>query len=78
MMEQNLKKNVISKFFDFFLFLEARSRFEANNNREAVVCARHVVKRPRKRSALVVMKWKIIRMIELNLGDYIFSFFPLQ
>ena len=28
--------------------------FQANNNREAVVvCARHVVKRPRKRSVLV-------------------------
>ena len=31
--------------------------FKANNNREAVVvCARHVVKRPSKRSVLVVTK----------------------
>ena len=46
MMLQNLKK--IKKFpiFDF----------EANNNREAVVvCARHVVKRPSKRNAPVVI-----------------------
>ena len=38
--------------------------FKANNNREAVVvCARHVVKRPSKRSVLVNNKMKVVRNI---------------
>ena len=40
--------------FQFFSFLRHEVPFKANNNREAVVvCARHVVKRPSKRSVLV-------------------------
>ena len=35
--------------------------FEAKNNREAVVvCAIHVVKRPSKRSVLVVLKKQLV------------------
>ena len=53
-MVQNLKKVFKSKIFNFFSFLRHEVPFKANNNREAVVvCARHVVKRPSKRSVLV-------------------------
>ena len=49
MMLKNLKKNL-----NFFPFLRHEVPFKANNNREAVVvCAKHVVKRPSKRSVLV-------------------------
>ena len=53
-MVQNLKKVLKSKIFNFFSFLRHEVPFKANNNREAVVvCVRHVVKRPSKRSVLV-------------------------
>ena len=40
--------------FQFFAIPGTKCQVEANNNREAVVvCARHVVKRPSKRSPLV-------------------------
>ena len=46
------------KFPIFSHFRGTKCRFEANNNRFAVVvCARHVVKRPSKRSALVTNKF---------------------
>ena len=52
-MVQNLKKVLESKISKFFSFLRHEVPFKANNNREAVVvCARHVVKRPSKRSVL--------------------------
>ena len=42
--------------------------FKANNNREAVVvCARHVVKRPSKRSVLVVIKIHPAHVNKVNL-----------
>ena len=54
MMLQNLKKVLKSKILNFFSFLRHEVPFKANNNRKAVVvCARHVVKRPSKRSVLV-------------------------
>ena len=54
MMLQNLKKVLKSKIFNFFSFMRHEVPFKENNNREAVVvCARHVVKRPSKRSVLV-------------------------
>ena len=54
-MLQNLKKKVKkSKISNFSHFRGTKCRVEANNNREAVVvCARHIVKRPSKRSGLV-------------------------
>ena len=52
-MVQDLKKVFKSKISNFFSFLRHEVPFKANNNREAVVvCARHVVKRPSKRSVL--------------------------
>ena len=55
MMLQNLKKKI-----QFFSHSQGtKCRVEANNNREAAVaCARHVVKRPSKRCALVLNKVK--------------------
>ena len=54
MMVQYLKKNYKSKIFNFFAFLRQKCQVKANYNREAVVvCARHVVKQPSKRRALV-------------------------
>ena len=42
--------------FNFFSFLRHEVPFKAKNNREAVVvCAIHVVKRPSKRSVLVLI-----------------------
>ena len=56
-MVQNLKKVLKSKISNFFSFLRHEVPFKANNNREAVVvCARHGVKRPSKRSVLVYTK----------------------
>ena len=56
-MVQNLKKTKSSKISKNFSFLRHEVPFKANNNREAVVvCARHVVKRPSKRSVLVIFK----------------------
>ena len=56
-MVQNLKKVLKSKISNFFSFLRHEVPFKANRNREAVVvCARHVVKRPSKRSVLVPIK----------------------
>ena len=55
-MVQNLKKVLKSKISKFFSFLRHEVPFKAKNNREAVVvCAIHVVKRPSKRSELVVI-----------------------
>ena len=49
MIVQNLKKVLKLKISNFFLI------HEANNNREAVVvCAKHVVKQPSKRSVLYI------------------------
>ena len=60
MIVQNLKKNSKSKISNFFAFRATKCRVKANNNREAVVvCARHVVKRPSKRSAIVITKIRI-------------------
>ena len=57
MMLQNLKKVSKWKIFNFFLILRHEVPFKANNNREAVVvCANHVVKRPSKRSVLVIIQ----------------------
>ena len=55
-MVQNLKNKLKNrKFANFFAFRRHEVRVKANKNREAVVvCARHVVKRPSKRSALVL------------------------
>ena len=55
MMVQNLEKKLKLKNFEFFSHSRGiKCRPKANNNREAVVvCARHVVKRPSKRSVLV-------------------------
>ena len=61
MMVQNLKKVLKSKFSNSFSFLRHEVPFKANNNREAVVvCARHVVKRPSKRSVLVFLKTQLL------------------
>ena len=52
MMVQNLKKNYKSKIYDFLHLRGTMCRVKANNNGFAVVvCARHVVKRPSKRTA---------------------------
>ena len=60
-MVQNLKKVLKSEFSYFFSFLRHEVPFKANNNREAVVvCAKHVVKRPSKRSVLVATKLRLI------------------
>ena len=48
-MIQNWKKVLKSKVFNFFLIPEARS----------AVCAKHVVKRPSKRSVLVDIKEEV-------------------
>ena len=65
MMLQNLEKVLKSKIFKFFSFLRHEVPFKANNNREAVVvCARHVVKRPSKRSVLVLNKHLAIHINE--------------
>ena len=54
MLLQNLKKIKFSKIPNFSHSYGMKCRVEANNHREAVVvCARHVVKRPSKRGALV-------------------------
>ena len=56
-MVQNLKKVLKSKISKKNSFLLHEVPFNANNTREAVVvCARHVVKRPSKRSVLVSIK----------------------
>ena len=56
-MVQNLKKVLKSKISKKISFLRHEVPFKAKNNREAVVvCAIHVVKRPSKRSVLVVYK----------------------
>ena len=53
-MVQNLKKVLKSKISKKNSFLRHEVPFKAKNNREAVVvCAKHVVKRPSKRSVLV-------------------------
>ena len=63
-MVQNLKKVLKSKISKFFSFLRHEVPFKAKNNREAVVvCAIHVVKRPSKRSELVI---NILRMVVVN------------
>ena len=55
MMLQNLKKLLKLKIFKKNSFLRHEVPFKAKNNREAVVvCAIHVVKRPSKRSVLVI------------------------
>ena len=57
---QNLEKNQLQnrQFPIFFAYPSRKYRVEANNNRKAVViCARHVVKRPSKRSALVLYNY---------------------
>ncbi len=58
MMQQNLKKKSKKSTISNFLHTRGtKCRVEANNNREAVaVCARQVVKRPSKRSVLVLLK----------------------
>ena len=54
-MVQNLKKVLKSKISKKNSLLRHEVPFKAKNNREAVVvCAIHVVKRPCKRSVLVV------------------------
>ena len=54
-MGQNLKKVLKSKISKKNSFLKHEVPFKAKNNREAVVvCAIHVVKRPSKRSVLVI------------------------
>ena len=66
-MVQNLKKVLKSKISKYFSLLRHEVPFKAKNNREAVVvCAIHVVKRPSKRSVLVltilqdfVAQWKL-------------------
>ena len=56
-MVQNLKKVLKSKISKKKSFLRHEVPFKAKNNREAVVvCAKHVVKRPSKRSVLVCIK----------------------
>ena len=74
-MVQNLKKVLKSKISKFLSFLRHEVPFKANNNREAVVvCARHVVKRPSKRSVLVyiyTIKTRLkytstLRLLKLN------------
>ena len=54
-MVQNLKKHLRNrKFQKKIAFQGTKCRAEAVNNRETVIVwARHVVKRPKKRSALV-------------------------
>ena len=54
-MVQNLKKVLKSKISKKISLLRHEVPFKAKNNREAVVvCAIHVVKRPSKRSVLVL------------------------
>ena len=57
-MVQNLKKKLKLENFQFFSDSRGiKCRPKANNNREAVVvCVRHVVKRPSKRSVLGNLK----------------------
>ena len=52
MMVQNLKKKSKSKFSNFFAFSRHSAELKQTNREAVVVCARHVVKRPSKRSAL--------------------------
>ena len=55
-MVQNFKKILKSKISKKNSFLRHEVPFKAKNNREAVVvCAIHVVKRPSKRSVLVII-----------------------
>ena len=63
-MVQNLKKVLKSKISKKNSFLRHEVPFKANNNREAVVvCARHVVKRPSKRSVLVINKLSLLNTL---------------
>ena len=62
LMVQNFPKILNSKIFQKNSHSRGmKCKPKANNNREAVVvCARHVVKRPSKRSVLVTYYLKII------------------
>ena len=74
-MVQNFKKVLKSKISKFFSFLRHEVPFKAKNNREAVVvCAIHVVKRPSKRSVLVIIKtqWYICVYIYIFVCIYEF------
>ena len=77
-MLQNLKKVLKSKIFKFFSFLRQEVPFKASNNREAVVvCAKHVVKRPSKRSVLVVSKitnslFRLYKCVLINILIYLY------
>ena len=56
-MVQNYKKTKLENLQFFSQPRGIKWRLKANNNREAVVvCTKHVVKRPSKRSVLVVYK----------------------
>ena len=71
------KKFLNRKFSIFFSFLRHEVPFKANNNRKAVVvCARHVVKRPSKRSVLVyiythrilyIRQWRAYKFLDQGL-----------
>ena len=78
MMLQNLKKSKNRIFPIISLSRGMKCRVKANNNRKAVVvCAKHVVKRPNKRSALVNNK-VLLRSICIVLILYAtFSFIML-
>ena len=75
-MVQNLKKVLKLKISKKNSFLRHEVPFKAKNNREAVVvCAIHVVKRPSKRSVLVIIKSMSVHVIkESNQGPYSLKF----
>ena len=66
-MVQNLKKVLKSKISKKISFLRHKVPFKAKNNREAVVvCAIHVVKRPSKRSVLVLIGLEKISALKMT------------
>ena len=70
-MVQNLKKVLKSKISKKISFLRHEVPFKAKNNREAVVvCAKHVVKRPSKRSVLVVIITVMALILEVFVSTY--------
>ena len=68
-MVQNLKKVLKSKISKKNSFMRHEVPFKAKNNREAVVvCAIYVVKRPSKRSVLVVKKLEELKVCKNRLA----------
>ena len=74
-MVQNLKKVLKSKISKKNSFLRHEVPFKANNNREAVVfCARHVMKRPSKRSVLVYTIKTQLKYVYIYVYIYVYMY----